>query len=162
MKSEVTLRHLNQGDYKDVREYVCNPEVAKYLTWQVYTQEKDVKDYFHKVLSKTACPDEVLGIEYQGKIIGTVHLILRQGNFIQMGFGITPHLWGQGIGTNTLEAILGRIQNTEWSMISKEIWADIHRDNIYAAKTLQKCGFILQKPGIELNRNRFILKIPLV
>jgi len=159
MKLEVTLRHLNQGDYEDVRDYVCNPEVAKYLTWQVYTQEKDVRDYFNKSLPKIACPDEVLGIEYQGKMIGTVHLILRQGNFIQMGFGITPHLWGQGIGTKTLVVILSHIQNTEWSKISKEIWADIHQNNIYAAKTLEKGGFILQKPGVELNRNRFTLKI---
>jgi RimJ/RimL family protein N-acetyltransferase len=159
MKSEVTLRNLNQGDYKNVRDYVCSPEVAKYLTWKAYTQEKDVKDYFSKALPKIACPDEVLGIEYQGKIIGTVHLLLRQDNFIQMGFGITPHLWGKGIGVQTLEVILNYIQNTEWSNMSKEIWADIHQDNIYAAKTLQKCGFILQKSGIELKRNRFILKI---
>ena len=159
MNLDITLRHLNHDDYAAIRDYVCNPKVAKYLTWQVYTQGKEVESYFKKILVKVASPDEVLGIEYKKKIVGSVHLILRQSKFIQMGFGIIPNLWHQGIGTETLRIILGYIQNTDWSQISKEIWADIHKDNIYAAKTLQKNGFNLEVVGEELNRNRFILRL---
>lgn len=159
MTAEITLRHLRQDDYTDIQKYICNPEVAKYLTWQVYTQEKDITDYFNKALTKITYPDEILGIEHQSKIIGTVHLILRRNKFIQVGFGITPNLWNRGIGTKTLRVILDYIQNTKWSKMAKEIWADVHKSNIYAVKIFKKQGFILQKTGPEPNRKRLILKI---
>ena len=153
------LRHLKLEDYKNLRKFVINKKVANYLTWEAYKEEVDVKKYFKKILKKNSYPDETLAIDFNSKLIGTVHIISRGNKITQIGFGLLPGLWNKGLGLISLSLILTYIKEGEWINNSEELWADVNKLNRYAIRLLLKSDFILTKLKLPLNRCRYIYKI---
>lgn len=155
---DVTLRHITLADEPGIVTYITDPEATKYLTWNAY-QKNDpaIHAYVERVSGKTSYPDESLAIIYAGKTIGTIHVIARDERFIQFGFGISRQYWHRGIGTQAAAQAVAYLKRSSWQGKTTEIWADVHKDNRYAIRILEKLGFSLQQENIEQHRNRYTL-----
>ena len=138
----IVLRNLSESDFKDLKKFVSNSQVTKYLTWKPYFDDKKIREFLEKSIACVDFPNEYLAIIYKGKLIGTIHLIDRYQGCVQFGFGIMPDLWGQGLGNVAVCMTLDYIKKTKWSERVKEIWADTHKDNLIAKKILLKNNFI--------------------
>jgi RimJ/RimL family protein N-acetyltransferase len=151
------IRHLQPDDYDAVWEYISDPLVAKYLTWDYYQDAEAAKTYFNRAVSLTSFPDECLAIVDAKTqcVIGTIHLIFRDTQVTQFGFGVISRLWKLGYGSQAVVAALQYIKmNQNWSKYP--IQADVHVDNQVAIAILQKCGFTLHDEGVEKNRDRYL------
>lgn len=137
---ELTLRHLRPADYDAVYAYVSDPRVTRWLTWDAYSEPEKVARYMRQACSCTGSPDEVLGIVVNGELIGTIHLIVRDGTAVQFGFGIVPRCWGQGLGARAVQAALAYVPQSDWSL-PVILWADTHRENNAARTILTRAGF---------------------
>ena len=153
MTNEIILRRARETDFEAFWSFCSNNEVAKYLTWPVYTDKNICKVFFQKFLDNYKLPNCYLMIEYQGKTIGNVHMISRSQNSIQIGLGILPEYWGKKIGEQVLKQIETFII-TESNGTYCEIIADSHRDNIAIQKILLKESFVFFK-DIENSRKSY-------
>lgn len=142
----IYFRPLEEKDFADVSNYVCSPEVARYLTWRPCQSETEVRKIFEKMIQCKDFPNTYLAIEYHEEVIGTLHLIFRAPGYVQYGFGVTPIHWGKGLGTLIVEKTFEYLTNTRWTDELKEIWADVHVDNVHAHKVLNNNKFIEAGP----------------
>ncbi len=158
---QILFRHLTASDFVQLIEFVTDSKVTKYLTWEPYSDTERIKGFLNNAEKCSGFPNEFLAIIFETKLIGTVHIIDRQNGCIQFGFGITSDYWGQGLGDGIVKATLNYINTSEWQEKTSEIWADIHRDNIFAKQILIKNGFIRSGTVTgENNRERLLLKCP--
>jgi RimJ/RimL family protein N-acetyltransferase len=156
MKS-IKIRSVEINDFAAIKEYITSADVAEYLTWQPYINEDLITEYFLKIRKANSFPNETLVIEYDGRVIGTIHFIFREKKCTQFGFGILPVYWNKGIGDKVVKLSLEYFFKSEWAKHSHIIWADVHRLNKFAIKVLQNNGFSLSKKSIEHNRNRYLI-----
>ena len=94
----INFRHLKHKDLNDVRDYICDPNVTKYLTWNTYVNEEEINKYMCYATTCVKFPDEILAIVFGGKVIGTAHMIMLNDGVTQIGFGIQSKYWNRGIG----------------------------------------------------------------
>lgn len=152
------FRSLELKDLSDLSEYVEDSLVTKYLTWNSYKDKLDIQKYIQSSQTKNDFPDEVLAVLFKDKVIGTVHIIYRKDEFIQVGFGVISKLWNKGFGTQIFKILLEYIDNSKWALKTNKIVADVHKDNIYAIRIIRKYNFIFEKK-LNDNRIRYTLKI---
>lgn len=157
--NKIFLRNFKSEDLLVVEEYVTSKKVAKFLTWKAYSNKDEILDYFQKALNLNKYPNEFLIIMNNNNAIGTTHIIFRGEEITQIGFGILPKYWNQGIGSLILPAIIKYIKKSEFYEKSKIICADISIDNIAAIKIFIKNNFILYKQNFQPNRDRYIYKL---
>lgn len=75
---DLTIRPFTTKDINDVHAYASNPETTQYMLWGPNTIE-DTQGFLKYVLghySKTPITNFEYGIEYEGKIIGGIALIV--------------------------------------------------------------------------------------
>lgn len=159
MGSNLSYRHIQKKDLKSVSNYVSDPRVSKYLTWESYSDIRLISDYISKSINKISYPDEVLVIIHKKNIIGTVHIIARQKKVAQFGFGIIPSFWGNGFGLIIITDMISYINQSEWKKRCNVVWANVHMNNIWVQKQLISFGFISDRKEIEPNRYQFVYKI---
>jgi RimJ/RimL family protein N-acetyltransferase len=101
-------------------------------------------------------PDEIFCITFNNEIIGTSHMVFRGNKDVQIGFGILPEFWNQGLGYKISIKIIQHIVNSsEWSKKVSRISVVIHNKNIYALKIFAKLGFSLETKNIKDNFDKY-------
>ncbi|MES2623288.1 MAG: GNAT family protein [Patescibacteria group bacterium] len=111
---KTTLRPLEKKDIPLLTKWINDPEVTKYLCAYLPMSIKDEEDWFEN-LSKRKQIDIVLGIEVDGKLIGTmgVHGISWKDRAATTGAMIgEKEYWGQGYGTDAKMQLLNYAFNT--------------------------------------------------
>ena len=156
-KPLIRIRGVEKNDYQDIKKFISDQSVARYLTWEAYIDENKIKEYFNGILKQKKYPNETLAIDYNKNVIGTIHFIYRNHGCVQFGFGILPAYWHKGFGTAIVKESLKYIENSLWKKNIKELWADVNINNKYAIYILLKAGFRLNKKNIQTNRDRYIL-----
>lgn len=150
----LTLRHIQNIDYPQIKKFVTSEKVCQFLTWKNYTEESKIEEYFQKVLTKTWYPDEVLWIILWDTLIWTIHIIERGLGKLQFWFWILPEYWWMWFWSESVKLALERLKT--YPLAQYELWGDIHKNNIYGKNILNMCGFQFFQSNIEPNRNRYI------
>lgn len=157
----IEFRHLSTEHIEPVRQYITNPLVCIFLSWQPYHKENDIQDYFSYAKSCTNFPDEILCIIYEDRCVGTAHILKREGRIAQIGFGILPEYWNKGIGTTVCEKIINYIRESRWFENIDILRAVIAQQNTAALKIIAKLGFVLDKINTKPGFNSYQLMIKL-
>ncbi|MFN3692127.1 MAG: GNAT family N-acetyltransferase, partial [Fervidobacterium sp.] len=136
----IKLRPLELSDSKTLVEYLNNEEVKEFvgLFYPVnnFLEEEWIK---RNAINHN---NIVLGIEYEGKLIGTVGFhniewIIRSAEF---GIAIyNPNFWNKGIGTIVTKLMLK--YGFEYLNLNR-IWLTVFENNTRAIHVYEKCGFI--------------------
>lgn len=76
--SSLTIRPFTTKDFNDIHAYASNPETTKYMLWGPNNIEatQDFLNYVITHYNQTPMTNYEYGIEYEGKIIGGIALIL--------------------------------------------------------------------------------------
>jgi RimJ/RimL family protein N-acetyltransferase len=150
---------MTEKDTKKVREYITNPQVANFLTWEPYKNEVEIKKYFKYAFSCGDFPDEILCILFNNEVIGTAHLLKRDNENMQIGFGILPKFWNKGLGSKISLELIQYIKNSIWAKKINHIRAVIHKDNMYAQRIFTKLNFDLKQKNIKGDFDLYVLKL---
>lgn len=51
--NRLILRKIKEDDYKDAyNKWCCDPEVTRYVTWNIHENENVTKEYFNSIIEK--------------------------------------------------------------------------------------------------------------
>lgn len=146
---------------KEVKIYIQNKNVCKYLSWQPYNNEGKIREYFQYAKNANGYPDEILVIIHEGNCIGTLHILKKVEGVAQIGFGLLPDFWGKGFGNECCIEVLKHIRTTKWKDNIIKVITLIHEENIAAIKIALKNSFMkdVDQTGVKTNYIRYILPI---
>ncbi|MGI5237706.1 GNAT family N-acetyltransferase [Dactylosporangium sp. CA-139066] len=107
----LTLRPFAAGDLDDLHALTGDPQVVRYLYWEVHTPE-ETREALARRMGQDALTEEgqwlVLAMDLDGRVIGQVVLkwasrVHRQG---ELGFVLNPAFHGRGYAREAAEAML--------------------------------------------------------
>jgi RimJ/RimL family protein N-acetyltransferase len=151
--SSIKIRPFKISDLNDVNAYASNPKTTKYMLWGPNTIE-DTQNFLNYVLSnyqKDPVTHFEYGIEYQGKIIGGIGLIINyENNSAEIGWILNEAYQRQGF---TYEAAKQMIEIAR-SLGVKSIHATADSRNVASYKLMEKLGMvhISTSKGTRLNK----------
>ncbi len=103
------LRRIKKSDLTDVNEYSRDPRVSEYLLWYPHTSVATTRRYLKSVDKKYKTGEfYTWGIEYKGKLIGTVgfNCFSLEHGTAEVGYVLSADYWGRGIATEALSRIV--------------------------------------------------------
>jgi ribosomal-protein-alanine N-acetyltransferase len=127
------------------KEYACDPEVTKYLTWKAHATVKETEKFLkhckHVWNEGTSFPWTILR-KSDDQIMGMIEASFEQTGVL-LGFVLGKRYWGKEYMPEAIKALIS------WCMAQKDIhrvWAFCDRENRASARTLVKSG--MKKEGL--------------
>jgi [ribosomal protein S5]-alanine N-acetyltransferase len=140
------LRKLTPADVADVYEYCSDPEVARFMRWDVHESPERTSAVVEDILARyergTGGP---WGIEHRGdrKLIGTLMLGWPNNGdgWADLGYAIHRAYWNRGLMTEALrEVIRFAFTRTELNRVQ----AICEPENVGSCRALEKVGLTLE------------------
>ncbi|MCW6003696.1 GNAT family N-acetyltransferase [Micromonospora sp. CPCC 205371] len=100
----VTLRPLTLADTAAVHEWARLPESCRYQAWGPNTYEQ-TQEYVRAAAAASA-DRHVFAVVVGGEVVGCAELKLQGPSTAEIGYGVHPRLWGQGIATAAARELL--------------------------------------------------------
>lgn len=138
----LVLRMASMRDAEDMFAYSSDEEVARHVLWDAHRSLADTKGYLRYMLRqyREGEPSSyVMVLKETGRVIGTIGFMGydEENSSVEIGYSLSRALWGQGLATEALEALLslcfGRMR--------------LHRvegfhtlDNPASGRVMEKCG----------------------
>jgi ribosomal-protein-alanine N-acetyltransferase len=135
------LRRIRRSDLYDVYEYSHDPRVSEYLMWQPHSTLSDTRRYLKNVDKKYKNAEfYTWGIEYRGKLIGTVgfNCFSLEHSTGEVGYVLNADYWGRGIATEALSRILEYAFDY---LALNRVEIKYMRENSASLAVAEHCGF---------------------
>lgn len=140
----LTLRRMTMHDADDVFAYSKDPLVAEHVLWDAQTSVQDARAYLRYMLRqyRLNLPASWGIIHKEDKrLIGTIGFMSysQDNNSAEVGYSLAREYWGQGLGTEALEACL---HYAIFDMGLHRVEAQHELDNPASGRVMQKCGMV--------------------
>ena len=135
----IILRKLRMSDADDIYEYCKDQAVSRYTQHMPYPYKRKYAAQFIKDCAKKWKQKEAYtyGIEYNGKIIGSVGITIKPGNIAEMGYSLNKSYWRQGLTTEAAKLLL---REAFKKLKLHKIYATHHPENPASGKVMKKIG----------------------
>ena len=133
----VSLRTLTRENVEDFFLWASDPEVAKFMTWEAYTDKKDALEFLVNIAESHPY---FKAIVYDGKVVGSVTLSIGKGNNsfkAELGYVLTRKYWGKGF---TTAAVIKAVQEAFSQLKLSRIEAFVDPQNMASQRVLEKSG----------------------
>ena len=101
------LRPFRYGDVDDVFAYATDPEWNRYLGLpEPYTRSM-AEEFVAKAILADLGKNPIWAIVHEGRVCGGIDLRIRRSGLAEMGYSIAQRLWGQGLMTEAVRAVIG-------------------------------------------------------
>ena len=132
----------------EFHEYSIMNEFYDYLEFPAFTSIKDSCAYLKKLIRRSEKPNTQYWYIHSKKfekVVGTIGLLNldNQRLSVEMGYGISPHHWGQGFLTSAGKIIIKYVFN---NLQLHRLVARTSIENVPSMRGLTKLGF--KKEGI--------------
>jgi len=137
------LTPFTVGDAAAVFEYASDPEVARYVTFRPHRSVADAEAFIRSVATQRDTHvwalREAGGGDARGPALGAVEFSLDAPGLGSVHYVLARPLWGQGLATEVLRAVL------HWAFAAlpelRQIRTTAAEANIASRRVLEKCGF---------------------
>ncbi len=136
--------HLQRLRYEDAEEifyaYASKHEATRFVTWPTHNRLADTRAFLrYAVQAWNAGHDFHYSIRLAGtyRLAGSIGVVVRN-NEAQLGYVISPALWGRGVATAACSTVSGLLKNM-WQLA--RIWTFVDAENAASLRVLQKCGW---------------------
>lgn len=138
------IREMTGEDMDALYEILTDKETAKYLTAKAGSKEEELE----KLVSYAACVYSFFEYGYwgvfskeTGELIGRAGF--KEGSYpLEAGYVIKRSHWGRGLATEVLTEL---VHYAEEELGCREIYANIHEDNVASLRVAKKCGVICNR-----------------
>lgn len=136
--NRLILRSFTLEDAKDVFEYASEPEVTKYLTWEVHKNIEETIDVIKTFYlnQNTFC----IELKNEKKCIGAFELRPKKHIF-SFGYVLNRKYWNQGIMTEVLQKMM---EICFEKLGAKVFEGSYYEGNEASATVMKKCGMKFQ------------------
>lgn len=139
--ARLVLRPLSENDAADVFAYAADTEMTKYLLWDAHQSIDDSLVFLRHVAGRYALGEPYdWGIEWNGRIIGTIGLFDRKigAERAEVGFALGRAYWRQGF---MREALTGILDHAFCDLALRRVVARTHLENKGSRALLLAAGF---------------------
>jgi [ribosomal protein S5]-alanine N-acetyltransferase len=145
--SRLLVRPFTLADVPKVFVMGAEPGMRRWIPDQVYRDQPHAEQVVRALMAHTANPPHprvhpyVLGLEYQGVLIGHVGLSPARGS-VEIGYAIEEQLHGHGLATEAVTAV------ADWALAQlslPEVLGIVAADNVPSCRVLEKAGFVLDR-----------------
>lgn len=146
LKNLVSLQNLTRENLDDFFIWASDPEVAKHMTWEAYTNKEEALNFLISVAEPHPYFKAIL---FEGKVVGSITLSLGKGNNAcraELGYVLSRQYWGKGI---TTMAVIKAIKEGFSNLNLRRIEALVDPNNIASQQVLEKAG--MQHEGLLKN-----------
>ncbi len=133
----LTLRPLLDSDAANISLFVGDPRVAMNLAVVPHPYPDGAAESFISYVRAPETTEVVWAIDKGGVLIGVASISPREGNTGNIGYWLAPQLWGGGLMSEALKAVVDYAREQGF----KRLFADVHQGNEGSAKVLMKNGF---------------------
>ena len=143
LSKDLRLRALTLNDASDVYNYSSDEEFCRHLDAVPPQSLAESEGFIEWILTENKEGKRCYwGVEYQGKIVGTIGLlnIDNESGEAELGFGIARQLWGTGVINTCIDAV---IQYACDKLPLKQLIIGTDLDNLRAIGFAKKTGFTL-------------------
>ncbi len=139
LTERLVLRPVKISDAEDMFYYSRDLRVGSLAGWKPHSTVKETRKII-KLIFKDRIG--VFGIEYQGKLIGTIGVVpderRQNDDFMMLGYSLSPEYWGRGIMTEAAREVIAYAFS---SLGAKYISAYTYPENEASKRVLEKLGF---------------------
>lgn len=140
------LRRMEKKDADDMFEYASDPNVTKYLTWDVHPSRRFSYNYLSYISTRYRAGeffDWSLTLRDSGKMIGTCGF--TRFNFDaqsgELGYVLNPKFWGQGIAAEAVRRVIRFGFDT---LELHRIEARYMEENVNSRRVMEKSGMTFE------------------
>tara|TARA_B100000965_G_C19170897_1_gene574520 strand:- start:32 stop:598 length:567 start_codon:yes stop_codon:yes gene_type:complete len=147
LAKNIKLTPVTNKNVDGFYQYSLNPKLYQYFEFDPFKSKKDCDDYLNKLINRSLRDDTqywfIRETNQREKVIGSVGLIGwdKYRKSVEIGYGVSPDLWGKGIGSQSLALIL-KFAIEELNI--HRIWATTDEYNDGSIKLLSKNNFKLE------------------
>jgi RimJ/RimL family protein N-acetyltransferase len=144
--NNVTLRYLEFDDIETLYGWETDIELSLWSGWTIPRVHAAFRHKYEQRITEPERDLEMLGIEFEGQLVGYVQLALIDDHERRAAVGIVigdKRLWGRGIASTALRIILDyafTVRNLE------RVYAEVYGYNQRSLRLMERVGF--QKEGI--------------
>jgi Acetyltransferases, including N-acetylases of ribosomal proteins len=137
------LRPFDQRDAEDVFSYAADPRVGPIAGWPPHKSVEESREILRTVLSAPGV--FAMQLKDSGRVVGSVGYVDRHpagetpacpDN--EIGYGLSPALWGRGLMPEAVEAVLF------WGFETRgygRVWCGHYAGNWRSRGVIVRCGF---------------------
>jgi ribosomal-protein-alanine N-acetyltransferase len=144
--------------YEDAEEiyytYASKPEATRFVSWPTHQRLADTRAFLsYSVKAWDAGKDfsYAIRLEGTGRLAGSIGALVN-GNDVQVGYIVSPSLWGRGIATEALR-LMGKMLSKARSEDDR-IWTFVDAENKASIRVLEKCGWTCE--GMRQQYHAFV------
>ena len=144
--NNVILRYLEFDDIDTLYGWETDIELAIWSGWTIPRVHAAFRHKYEHRITEPEKDQEMLGIEFEGQLVGYVQLALIDYDERRAAVGILvgeKHMWGRGIGRIALRILLDyafTVRNLE------RVYTEVYGFNQRSLRLMERVGF--QKEGI--------------
>lgn len=137
------LRKLTRKDAADIYEYASDPEVPKYMLWDVHKSIEDSKNFIRFTLGryrKDEAGEWGIVLKETGKLIGCISFVScdTKNKRGEVGYVLNRNYWGKGYMPEAAERLI------EFAFSEMEL----NRVECFHFDANEKSGRVMQKAGM--------------
>lgn len=136
------LRRLRYEDAEEIFfAYASKPEATRFVSWSTHQRIADTREYLkHAVKAWRAGTEYAYAIRLKGtaRLAGSIGVLIKNTE-AQVGYIISPALWGNGFATEACTALSHVLRNMQ---TLTRVWTLVDAENTASLRVLQKCGWI--------------------
>lgn len=138
----LVLARVSVGDAEELFErYTSDPEASLYLPWPPHRNVDQTREFLQRRVSEWGS-----GATYAwtvrwsdtGLVVGVADASV-DGHKATLGYGFARDVWGQGVGTEAVGAVVGALKGMP---DLRRVWATCDAENVASARVLEKAGLI--------------------
>jgi [ribosomal protein S5]-alanine N-acetyltransferase len=136
------LRAIEENDSAAIFDYACDPEVARYTTWDAHKSMEDAKNlvrFIRKRYSENKPSNWAVILKNQSRLLGTCGFVsgFPVNKRAELGFSIRKDCWNKGYMTEAVRKVI----DFGFKVIGlNRIEACCDAENKASARVLEKCG----------------------
>ena len=133
-------RHRREDADEIFYAYASKPEATRFVVWPVHHSVDETRAYLRYAIAAWKAGTTfafTVRLKYPQRLIGSIGLV-PDGEYWQVGYILSPSMWGRGLATEMLQAVLQMpvIQATG------KLKSFVNPDNTASIRVLEKAGFI--------------------
>lgn len=150
---EIELREVHDDDLRLFFEYLQDPHAQSMAasTFEDYNDPQAFTSYWSKLRKNTEATVRAITLAGDSNQVAGHISVAPNGNGVQVRYWVDRSMWGQGIATSALRAILDEVEE-------RPIFAHISRSNEPGAVVLVRNGFnqVSEETGFNVEKGRMI------
>lgn len=135
------IREIAVGDTRSFARYMTDIEYQRFLSVR-YPNEYAVHQFINRAVARQDRKGRVTWhLAAEGRQSRTVHgdgfIIFHEKNVAEVGWGVDPSAWNNGLGTEIAKALVAiAIERLK----ARDVWCKIKAHNLASVRVAEKCG----------------------